>query len=89
MKTQDTNTTNSAQEAGQDYLNAINVGDVMKDAVGDLWKVVGQHGAKIACLDEPIDQDPDLPYISLWSFEDFSRMTLVSKNDEDHSDIAE
>jgi hypothetical protein len=59
------------------YLNDINAGDVMRDKVGDLWKVVGQHGDQIVCLDEPIDDCFELPLISLWPWEQFSQGTLV------------
>jgi hypothetical protein len=71
---------NSAQGSGQDqdYLNNIKAGNVYQDKVGDRWKVVGQHGDSICCCDEPIDQDPDLPYISLWSKESFSEMELIT-----------
>jgi hypothetical protein len=60
------------------YLNDIKAGDIMQDEVGDLWKVVGQHDDRIACFDEPIDDCFDeLPWISLFTWETFSRMTFV------------
>jgi hypothetical protein len=57
-------------------LNDIKAGDVMRDHRGDLWRVVGEHYGRIVCIDEPND-DPEMPYISIWTWEDFSRMTLV------------
>jgi hypothetical protein len=65
------------RSSNQSYVTDINAGDVMQDEVGDLWKVVGQHDDRIACCDEPIDDSFELPLISFFTWETFSRMTLV------------
>jgi hypothetical protein len=59
------------------YLNDINAGDIVQDDLGDRWKVIGEHCGKIVCVDEPMEDDCDLPHISVWEWEDFQKMTLV------------
>jgi hypothetical protein len=57
-------------------MNDIKAGDIVEDHLGDRWKVIGEHCGRIICVDEP-DEDPELPYVSIWEWEDFSKMTLV------------
>lgn len=60
------------------YLNDILAGDILMDDCGDHWKVVGQlSGGRIACVDEPIEDCTHLPAVSVWSWDDIQKMTLV------------